>query len=60
MKTDLKILDGHLTTYQISQAIDLPIETTKDLLDKKIAITDLDETTQNKLFALEEALYKDD
>ncbi|CAD2072425.1 hypothetical protein [Phocicoccus pinnipedialis] len=59
MKTDLKILNGHLTTYQISQAIDLPIETTKDLLDKKISITDLDGTTQKKLLALEEALYED-
>lgn len=59
MKTDLRILNGHLTTYQISEAIDLSIETAKELLDKKISVNDLDEVTKSKLLALEEALYED-
>ncbi|QYA48565.1 hypothetical protein [Nosocomiicoccus ampullae] len=57
MKKELRILSGVLTVYQISKALDLPFDVTKDLLENKLHIQDLDEDFQIKLESLERALY---
>ncbi|MBB5175545.1 hypothetical protein [Nosocomiicoccus ampullae] len=57
MKKELRILSGVLTVYQISKALDLPFDVSKDLLEKKLHIQDLDEDFQIKLESLERALY---
>ncbi|CAM3300619.1 hypothetical protein NOAM109506_00500 [Nosocomiicoccus ampullae] len=57
LKKELRILSGVLTVYQISKALDLPFDVSKDLLEKKLHIQDLDEDFQIKLESLERALY---
>ena len=57
LKKELRILSGVLTVYQISKALDLPSDVTKDLLENKLHIQDLDEDFQIKLESLERALY---
>ncbi|HJB79172.1 MAG TPA: hypothetical protein H9767_06740 [Candidatus Nosocomiicoccus stercorigallinarum] len=57
MKKELRILSGVLTVYQISKALDLPFDVSKDLLENKLHIQDLDEDFQIKLESLERALY---
>lgn len=57
LKKELRILSGVLTVYQISKALDLPFDVTKDLLENKLHIQDLDEDFQIKLESLERALY---
>ncbi len=57
LKKELRILSGVLTVYQISKALDLPFDVSKDLLENKLHIQDLDEDFQIKLESLERALY---
>lgn len=57
LKKELRILSGVLTVYQISKALDLPFDVSKDLLEKKLHIQDLGEDFQIKLESLERALY---
>lgn len=57
LKKELRILSGVLTVYQMSKALDLPFDVSKDLLENKLHIQDLDEDFQIKLESLERALY---
>ena len=57
LKREFRILSGVLTVYQISKALDLPIDVSKDLLEHKLHIQDLDEDSRIKLESLERALY---
>lgn len=57
LKKELRILSGVLTVYQISKALDLPFDVSKDLLENKLHVQDLDEDFQIKLESLERALY---
>lgn len=57
LKKELRILSGVLTVYQISKALDLPFDVSKNLLEKKLHIQDLGEDFQIKLESLERALY---
>ena len=49
METDLNILKGNLTAYQISEAIGIPIEQAHDLLEQRITIDSLDPVSQKNL-----------
>lgn len=57
METDLKILKGNLTAYQISEAIDISFEEAADLLEQRITVESLDEENQEKLKELEAVLF---
>ena len=57
METDLKILKGNLTAYQISEAIDISFEEAADLLEQRITVVSLDEENQKKLKDLEAVLF---
>ena len=57
METDLNILKGNLTAYQISEAIGISIEEAADLLDQRITVESLDEESQEKLKQLEAVLF---
>lgn len=57
METEFKILTGKLTAYQISEAIDLPIEEVTDLLEQKITVESLSKESQDKLRELEAVLF---
>ncbi|CAM4210278.1 hypothetical protein [Jeotgalicoccus halotolerans] len=57
METDLNILKGNLTAYQISEAIGISIEEAADLLEQRITVASLDEESQEKLKQLEAVLF---
>lgn len=57
METDLNILKGNLTAYQISEAIGISIEEAADLLEQRITVESLDEESQEKLKQLEAVLF---
>ena len=57
METDLNILKGNLTAYQISEAIGIPIEQAHDLLEQRITIDSLDPVSQKNLKELEKVLF---
>ena len=57
METDLNILKGNLTAYQISKAIGISIEEAADLLEQRIKVESLDEENQEKLKQLEAVLF---
>ncbi|CAD2072671.1 hypothetical protein JEOAER750_00368 [Jeotgalicoccus aerolatus] len=57
METDLNILKGNLTAYQISEAIGISIEEAADLLEQRITVESLDEENQEKLKQLEAVLF---
>lgn len=57
METELNILKGNLTAYQISEAIGLSIKEATDLLEQRITIESLDEESQEKLKQLEAVLF---
>lgn len=57
METNLNILKGNLTAYQISEAIGISIEEAADLLEQRITVESLDEENQEKLKQLEAVLF---
>lgn len=57
METDLNILKGNLTAYQISEAIGISFEEATDLLEQRITLESLDEKSQEKLKELEAVLF---
>ena len=57
METDLNILKGNLTAYQISEAIGISIEEAADLLEQRITVESLDEENQEKFKQLEAVLF---
>lgn len=57
METDLKILKGNLTAYQISEAIGISFKEATDLLEQRITVESLDEKSQEKLKELEAVLF---
>lgn len=57
METDLNILKGNLTAYQISEAIDISFDEATDLLEQRITVESLDEESQAKLKQLEAVLF---
>ena len=57
METDLNILKGNLTAYQISEAIGISIEEAADLLEQRITVESLDGESQEKLKQLEAVLF---
>ena len=57
METELNILKGNLTAYQISEAIGISIEEAADLLEQRITVESLDEESQEKLKQLEAVLF---
>ena len=57
METKLKILEGRLTAYQLSEALGIPIEMAQNLLTHEMAVEQLDETVKEKITVLESALF---
>lgn len=57
METELNILKGNLTAYQISEAIGISFEEATDLLEQRITVESLDEKSQEKLKELEAVLF---
>ncbi len=57
METKLKILEGRLTAYQLSEALGIPIEMAQDLLTQEVAVEQLDEAVKAKITVLESALF---
>jgi hypothetical protein len=57
METDLNILKGNLTAYQISEAIGISFDEATDLLEQRITVESLDEESQAKLKQLEAVLF---
>ncbi|CAM2914264.1 hypothetical protein [Salinicoccus roseus] len=57
METKLKILEGRLTAYQLSEALGIPIEMAQNLLTNEIAVEQLDEAVKAKITVLESALF---
>ncbi|WP_156897191.1 MULTISPECIES: hypothetical protein [Jeotgalicoccus] len=57
METDLNILKGNLTAYQISEAIGISFEEATDLLEQRITVESLDEKSQEMLKELEAVLF---
>lgn len=57
METDLNILKGNLTAYQISEAIGISFEEATNLLEQRITVESLDEKSQEKLKELEAVLF---
>lgn len=57
METDLNILKGNLTAYQISEAIGISFEEATDLLEQRITLDSLDKESQEKLKELEAVLF---
>ncbi len=57
METKLKILEGRLTAYQLSEALGIPMETAQGLLNEELAIEQLDEAIKAKITVLESALF---
>lgn len=57
METDLNILKGNLTAYQISEAIGISFKEATDLLEQRITVESLDEKSQEKLKELEAVLF---
>lgn len=57
METELNILKGNLTAYQISEAIGITIEEATSLLEQRITVESLDKESQEKLKQLEAVLF---
>ncbi|MFA7745426.1 hypothetical protein [Salinicoccus roseus] len=57
METKLKVLEGRLTAYQLSEALGIPIEMAQNLLTNEIAVEQLDEAVKAKITVLENALF---
>ncbi|MBY8909457.1 hypothetical protein K6L05_06570 [Salinicoccus roseus] len=53
----MKILEGRLTAYQLSEALGIPIEMAQNLLTHEIAVEQLDEAVKAKITVLERALF---
>lgn len=59
MRTKSRIIEGRLTAYQISEALDISIDTANDLLDEKMKIEDLEAEVIEKIKGLEQALFEE-
>ncbi|MCC4723678.1 hypothetical protein [Salinicoccus sp. RF5] len=57
METKLKILEGRLTAYQLSEALGIPMEMAQNLLNEEMTVEQLDETVKAKINGLETALF---
>lgn len=57
MKRLEKLFSGKLTAYQIATATDINIDTINELLENTISMDVLDETSFQKLEALENSLF---
>ncbi|WP_342388280.1 hypothetical protein [Salinicoccus bachuensis] len=57
METRLKILEGRLTAYQLSEALGIPMEMAQSLLNEEVAVEQLDEAVKAKITGLESALF---
>ncbi|WP_415735722.1 hypothetical protein [Lacicoccus alkaliphilus] len=57
MVHELNIFGGSLTNYQLSEALDIPIERVQDILSGDVSLGDLCPETLKKVHQLEEALF---
>jgi hypothetical protein len=57
MVHELNIFGGSLTSYQLSEALDIPIEQIQDILSGDVSLGELCPETLKKVHQLEGALF---